>query len=151
MSAYSIRLQPVVELSCGKFFKAKFSQRNCSIFNNWFLDVMECDICCLDRVFVCGDKWDCDENLRKIVLMCSLGFIAFFSVLSGTCMYISKVRGNAYRKKFARVIIKKEREIETQKSMVGVSYFGSFQTQKVFGQTNSSLRLFHRLLRNLGF
>ena len=87
----------------------------------WFLDVMECEFCCLDRVFVCGDQWDCDENLRRIVMMCSFGFIAFFSLLSGTCMYISKVRGNAYRKKFARVIIKKERELETQKNMVGVS------------------------------
>ena len=53
--------------------------------------------------------------------MCSFGFIAFFSLLAGTCMYISKVRGNAYRKKFARVILKKERELETQKNMVGVS------------------------------
>ena len=55
--------------------------------------------------------------------MCSFGFIAFFSLLAGTCMYISKVRGNAYRKKFARVILKKERELETQKNMVGVSVF----------------------------
>ena len=70
---------------------------------------------------MCGDQWDCDENLRQIVMMCSFGFIAFFSLLAGTCMYISKVRGNAYRKKFARVILKKERELETQKNMVGVS------------------------------
>ena len=82
---------------------------------------MECEICCLDKVFVCGDKWDCDEDLRSFVMLCSLSFIAFFSVLSGACMYISKVRGNAYKRKFARVIIKKERELETQKNMVGVS------------------------------
>ena len=82
---------------------------------------MECEFCCLDRVFVCGDVWDCDENLRQIMMMATVGFIVFFTVLSGTCMYISRVRGNAYRKKFARVIIKKQTEQELQKSMIGVS------------------------------
>lgn len=108
----------------------------------WFLDVMECEFCCLDRVFVCGDQWDCDENLRRIVMMCSFGFIAFFSLLSGTCMYISKVRGNAYRKKFARVIIKKERELETQKNMVGVSVLNFIGINSTFKQILSPVLFF---------
>lgn len=82
---------------------------------------MECEICCLDRVFVCGDVFDCDENLRRMMLLSTICFIAFFTVLSGSCMYISRVRGNAYRKKFARVVLKKEIEQEHQRSMVGVS------------------------------
>ena len=54
-------------------------------------------------------------------MLVSLGFIVFFSLLSGTCMYISRVRGNAYRKKFARVVLRKEMEQEKQKMTVGVS------------------------------
>ena len=63
-------------------------------------------------------------------MLTTLGFIVFFSVLSGLCMYISRVRGNAYRKKFARVVLKKELEQEKQKSMVGVSKLNLTQVTK---------------------
>ena len=74
------------------------------------IDALECELCCLEGVFVCGTKWDCDEGLRSMIMSITLSFISLSVLLALSCILVGRVRGDAYKRKFAQVVLQRDED-----------------------------------------
>lgn len=63
---------------------------------------------------MCGDKYDCDQSLKKALLVWSICFTAFFILLSFVWLYVSIVPGRNLRKKVASTVLARSSSIEKE-------------------------------------